>query len=539
VRIVRYGLVAGAAIFGLLVAARAILGPLSFPVPVRTPINIESFCGLCLMLVLAVRMGGDLPASSKESGISPIYVAALGLLVAAAFWRAIGIYFLADDFVLIQFANHFRLGDVRTWLTTPEGNAFFRPVLHFFMALTATWAKFDPRLWHAASLILHALNSVLVMVLAARLGLSRNAAFFAGALFAIHGSLPESVVWIAGEYGMLSTFFVLCGLLALLAHLRDGSRRRWLYGAASIGCMVLAFITKESAYVFPLVAWLLVVSKRIPLRKAALILFLFLLVAMALFMYRWSLLGGIGGYRDDNSGVRLFAEVGVVQVVRSLLLRLWAVLYFPINWSRQPGVVLGVASAAYVVALVWMGSWINKLRTSRLPLIFPLGFLCLAALPPIQQLLIGADLQKSRALYLSSVGFALMLATAMEPLGRGARWLVPSAILLFHFAALQHNLSAWKSTGDIAKRACIAAAQCALPHGARPARPSVWNMPGSLDGVYFLGVGFNECVRMQTQASVPEAEFHSGDPTLDQGNTALLLWDDMNSGLSCVREGSK
>ncbi len=531
-RFIRYGLLAGAALFGLLVAARAILGPLSFPVRIRGPINIESFCGLFLMLALAIRVGTDQrreqPAPSSDGRVSLAYMTALGLLLAAAFWRVIGIYFLADDFILVQRANAFRLPDLRSFLTTAEGNAFFRPLFGLSLALTATWAKLDPHLWHAASLILHALNSVLVCILAARLGLTRSAAFFAAALFAVHGSVPESVVWIAGESGLVPTFFVLSGLLALLGYLRNTSRSRWGYGAVSLACMVLSLLAKESAYAFPLMAVLLVFSERIPLRRASGILALFLVVAGLFFMYRWSLLGGIGGYRDDASGARLFAEIGTVQVIRSLLLRVWAVLYFPINWSRDPGIVLGAACAAYVGAVLWLSKQRLQLR-----LLFPLGFLFLAALPPIQQLLIGADLQKSRALYLALVGFALMLATAVDALEGRARWMVPAAILLFHFGALQHNLTAWKSTGEVAKQTCIATAQCAFPNASRL---SVWNMPGSLDGVYFLGVGFDECVRMQAESSLPKAEFHSGDPATNHEDTALLLWDKMNLQLRCLRK---
>jgi hypothetical protein len=533
VRIVRYGLLAGAAIFGLLVVARAFFGPLSFPVPVRTPINIESFCAVCLMLALLIKV--DRPAAAKPNRASLIGMAALGLLVAVGFWRAVGVYFLADDFILVTYYQGFHAASIRPMLTTGGGDGFFRPVGYLAIALTATWAKFDPRLWHITALVLHGLNSAIVFSLASRLGLSRWPAWFAGALFAIHGCLPESTVWIAGRFDLLCTFFVLSALLALLAHLQEERPRRWWYGAASIVLMVLALLSKEEAYIFPFLAALLVVSRRTPWRKAAAILSLFLVVASILFMYRWMLQGGIGGYTDLKSGAPLFGELGLVQTARILLLRLWAVLFFPINWSVQPGVALATISAAYVLALVLMVLMVGS-RNSRLPLIFPLGTIILAALPPLHQLLIGVDLQKSRLLYLPLAGFSLLLATAVEPLGPRSRWIVPATILLFHFAALQHNLTLWQRAGEVAKRACTAAVQCALP---KATKLSVWNMPGSLDGVYLLDLGFNECVKMQTPSSIPIAEFHNGDPAIAQEDTAQLVWDQINSGLSCERERTK
>lgn len=528
-RIVRYGLLAGAAIFGLLVAARAVLGPLSFPVPVRTPMNIESFCGLFLMLALAIRMGADLPGFSKPSAVPLISMATLGLLVALAFWRAIGIYFLADDFILVTYARGFHVSAIRPILTTGGGDGFFRPLGYMFLAVIAAWAKFDPRLWHISALVLHALNSVLVAVLASRLGLSRLPAWFAGALFAIHGCLPESTVWIAGRFDLLSTFLVLAGLLFFLEYLKDGeSLRSRSCAAASVLCVALALLSKEEAYVYPFLAVLLVAPRRDLWRKASGLLVLFLFVASIFFVYRWILQGGIGGYTDLKSGAPLFAELGAVQAVRTLLLRLWAVLFFPINWSLQPGIFLGVALAGYVAALVWTFGQ----RTGTLPLIFPLGTVVVASLPPLHQLLIGADLQKSRLLYLPLVGFALMIATAVEPLGRRARWIAPSTILLFHFVALQHNLTAWQRTGEVARETCAAAAECVMPHAGKL---EVWNMPGSLDGVYFLSGGFKECLKMQLGSGAPEIELHSGDPAPNQADTALFLWDKVNLRAHCER----
>ncbi len=347
-------------------------------------------------------------------------MAALGLLVAVGFWRAVGVYFLADDFILVTYYQGFHASAILPMLTTGGGDGFFRPLGYLAIALTATWAKFDPQLWHITALILHGLSSVIVFGLASRLGLSRGPAWFAGALFAIHGCLPESTVWIAGRFDLLCTLFVLSGLLALLTHLQEDRPRRWWYAAASLILMVLALLSKEEAYIFPFLAALLAVSRRTPWRKASIIFALFLIVASILFVYRWILQGGIGGYTDLKSGAPLFGELGLVQTARILLLRLWAVLFFPINWSAQPGMVLAAISAVYVGALVWMAGSGSR----RLPLIFPLGTVVLAALPPLHQLLIGVDLQKSRLLYLPLAGFSLMLATAVEPLGPRSRWIV-------------------------------------------------------------------------------------------------------------------
>jgi len=506
--------VAAAAAFGLLVAARAAFGPLSFPVPIRTPINIESFFGLLLTLTLVLRSGSGV---SKPQPVRAAWAALLAALVAAAFWRASDIYFLADDFFHVVRANTFEWPRLRPYWTTPEGNAFFRPLGHFFLAGMANWSHYDPRWWHWDILTFHAANAILVSVLAARLGLGRIAALFAGALFAVHGATPESAVWITGWFGVLPAFFTLLGLLAFLKYFENS----W-WGVACLACMILAFVSKESAYAFPLIALLLVVARRIPLKRAAWILGALFAMAFVIFAYRWHVLGGIGGYIDPQSGGLLFLELGLVQVLRSLLLRVWAVLYFPINWSVQPEWWLGMLVLFYIGALLWIAAR----GGTKLPGLFPAGFVLLASLPPLEQLLIGPDLEKSRALYLPLIGFCLLLAAAIDSLEGRARWFAPAAITLFHVAALQHNISIWRQAGELAHQTCLSASRCVEPASTVRVR----DLPGTVNGVYFLGAGFGECIGMQT-GSPPLDVQRAADPTAQVD----LFWDAAASALRCAK----
>src|SRR5262249_3179016 len=147
--------------------------------------------------------------------------------------------------------------------------------------------------------------------------------------------------------------FVVAGLLAFL---ESFEAPQGVWRAASLAFMVLAFLSKESAYAFPLIAVLLALARRIPLRRAMPMLAAFFVAALSIFAYRLRVLGGIGGCADPSSGTPLFLKLGFGQVLRSLLLRTWAVLYFPIDWSVQPELWLGVATLAYVAALIWIAA---------------------------------------------------------------------------------------------------------------------------------------------------------------------------------------
>lgn len=444
---------------------------------------------------------------------SPIdVIAIIGLMVftVTAFWRTIHFYFLSDDFVLLKHARSVR-GAWRPLFTTGGGDGFFRPIGYMSLAFTSAWAGGSPVLWHAAALALHITNSALVYMLARKLARSRLAAIFAAAVFAIHGTRPEAVVWIAGRFDLLSTFFVLCGFLFFIRAQNELPGKCYVYCVGSMACMILAILTKESAYVFPFFLALFLVSRgHCSLRQiASLIPFHF--VAAALFAYRWVLFSGIGGYRDIRTGEPQALALAAVQTLKAFFLRSWSVLWFPVNWSREPNEVLAVSVVAYTLLLVWLAA----LRMDRREFLFALGFVQVSLLPPLHLLLIGPDLGKSRLLYLPSVGFCLMLSLPVQGLRGPARFVIPGLILAFHFAALQHNLNSWQYASEKAEAVCAAAAKCT---------DSVARLPGTLQGVPFFANGFGEAIELQRGSAENR---HSG--------SCVLVWDKAKDELHSVK----
>ena len=116
----------------------------------------------------------------------------------------------------------------------------------------------DPRVFHAACLLLHLANVLLVFALLRRLlpRLGQSSAsvadWAAGAgalLFAVHPVQVESVAWISEMRGLLAGLF---SLLALLTYVRLDDDRRW-YVLATL-CFGLALLSKPSAVAVPLLA---------------------------------------------------------------------------------------------------------------------------------------------------------------------------------------------------------------------------------------------------------------------------------------------
>jgi len=457
------------------VAARMLFGPFRFgPVPVITPLNPEGFFGVAVTLLLFTRAATN-PAVWTLNRRSAVLLA-LGIvaITAIALRRALGIYFLSDDFILVRLGHEWSAAAFRYSMTHGGGDGFFRPLGYASFALDARWGGNNPVWWHATSLAIHSANAVLVLFMARRLGASALAAGFAGALFAVHGIHPEAAVWIAGRFDLVATFFLLAGLLLFAT---AGDRNRIALHIAALLCFAMAALSKESAFIFPLVVGGYALAKRQPMRSTV----PYFALAAILFAYRWSLFGGIGGYINPATGRPAALSLGLGSTLKAVAVRLWTSLYFPLNWSTDASLPLALPLAllavAYMAAILWLAV---RARPARM-LWLAAAAILISTIPVLSLLAGSPTLAGSRVLYLPSVWFAILLALAVDGIPGRARYALAAMVLLFQFAALQHNLAFWETASARVKAACATGA---------PA------LPGSIDGVPALANGRQECIEI-------------------------------------------
>ncbi len=135
------------------------------------------------------------------------------------------------------------------WLAgLPRG---IRPLLKFTYTLnwTSGLGLFG---FHLVNVTLHAANTVMLFLLASRIGgpsVSRFAALFPALLFAVHPVQTEVVTYISGRSVSLMAFFYLGSLLAYLRGRERGSRLH-LYLASPV-LFLLAVASKEVALTLP------------------------------------------------------------------------------------------------------------------------------------------------------------------------------------------------------------------------------------------------------------------------------------------------
>jgi hypothetical protein len=496
---------------GAVVLARAALGPFHFLVWVRSPLVAEGVCALAATTLLLFNRRQPLPAKTSSAGL-----AAVVLLTGAATVGTLFFPLVCDEYTLAAEGRAMSWAAARDAFTHPGIDPFFRPLADLTLRLDAVWAGDAAWRWRMPGFLLHLLNTALVFWLAQRLFQRPALACWAAALFGVHGSRPEAVVFLA-RFDQLAALCVLAGLLLFDRYLESG-RKTVL--AASHVVVLAGLLSKESAYAFPLLAvWMLVWRGRRKPRELRAAIGFFALAGAA-FVYRWSVLGGIGGYPDRATGRAAVLNIRPLALLKGFTLRLWGLLYFPIDWSRQPEPWLAAAVALAVAGLVCLAIFS---RSQRRPLAFAAAFALIASLPVAHMLLIGADLEGAAHLYLPSLGFCLFVAVAIDAIPRAR---VASAaggmILAFQLAALAHNMTIWSRAAHLADDACRFVARVAA---SAPQAPIVQDPPRILDGVPFFANGLAECVAMRAPAAGVRVVFGPDLPPAGPRDT-VLVWNE-------------
>ncbi len=184
-------------------------------------------------------------------------VAASCILVAAAtfasFSSILDNSFLNwDDVTYLNNPNVRRLSLAGVWeiFTTFHETYYSQPLVLLTMAVENHLFGRVPLPLHATSIFFHTINSILVMVLAERLGAKRLAALSASLLFALHPLHVESVAWVVQLKDVLSTFFFLVSLILYLRYSKFGGT--WIY-LLSLFAFLPGLLSKTMVVTLPVV----------------------------------------------------------------------------------------------------------------------------------------------------------------------------------------------------------------------------------------------------------------------------------------------
>ena len=406
--------------------------------------------------------------SSKRQAV--LLAVALAVVTVALYFPATHHPFVNfDDDAYVTANPHIKSGlgwDTIGWAFSTSYAGNWHPLTWVSHALD--WQLFgaDPSGHHDTSIVLHALNAVLLYWVLLRATGGAGRSFMVAALFALHPVNVESVVWIAERKNLLSMTFLLLALGAYDCYARKSGIARYLMVAL---LFALGLMAKPQIITLPFILllwdywplqriapvsssaapgtikpekWPRLLWEKVPLLVVA--------AASAVITLHAQRIGG-GINPDLRLSLRL--ENAVVSYVRYLGKALWPAQLSPIYpypaaslASWQPYAALFVLLAITVAVVAF--------RRRRYLLVGWFWFLG-TLVPMIGFVQVGRQAMAERYAYLPFIGLFLMICWGFADLWR-ERHLSPSWLAAPSIAALlalitvsHHQIGYWRSNATL------------------------------------------------------------------------------------------
>jgi tetratricopeptide (TPR) repeat protein len=193
------------------------------------------------------------PKSKERSRAEPFLAgnkltAILGVLLAAVtitLYRPVfGYSFLVLDDTDYVTANSHVHGGLRwstvKWAFTSTAAANWHPLTWLSHAFDYQLFALNAAGHHVDSVLIHAVNAVLLLLLLSWITKRRGPSLLVAALFALHPLNVESVAWVAERKNVLSTFFFLSAIIAYVWYVKKPDWRRYSLVAALFAAGLMA-----------------------------------------------------------------------------------------------------------------------------------------------------------------------------------------------------------------------------------------------------------------------------------------------------------
>jgi tetratricopeptide (TPR) repeat protein len=326
-----------------------------------------------------------------------------------------------------------------------NGNSgkFYRPV--FWLSLWADYAAWGPNPagFHATNVILHALNGILIFLLAREV-LNETVALFSSLAWLALPIQTEVVAWISGRGLSLATAFILLTLIQAIGYAKDHERSRlWWMGIACCG----ALLSHEGGIVAPVLATFVAACAASPSGRRRTVMAV--LASVGLPAAAYVLLRG------------LFLHLGppALSPFRDILLRtpvslakyIWWTIQSPAMSAERSTELAGLQFTSPVYALAWLTLAATGLAAvyGSIPLIGCAIAGTLITLLPFSQILPLYQSTAERYAYTASIGILFAIAAPLRLLQ--ARFHLPQRVpvagvclwIALSIVPLQHRITAW------------------------------------------------------------------------------------------------
>ena len=311
------------------------------------------------------------------------------------------------------------------------------------------------RPFHRTSLVLHVLNTLLIVVLLYLLFGNVWAACLTGLLFGVHPLTVEPIPWVGERKTVLAAFFALWSLIFYVRYAKTGGGS-WYVGC--VGAYVLALLSKPTSTPLPAVMLLLdfwplgrfrwrSVWEKLPLLGIGAV------SAVVTFVSQKATSGAALPTEYPASRVPLVVCHNIVFYLYKMVwpVNLSSHYPFPEPVSLSNGMMLAgvVGTAVLISALVWSLRWTRAWATGWL-------MFFVAIVPTMQIIGFSNVIASDKFAYLPSVGVLVVVAWVLGrwlPRGWGG-WSVPAVAVLgcvglaaaLEVRATRRYLAVWRDT---------------------------------------------------------------------------------------------
>ena len=219
---------------------------------------------------------------------SKLYGVLLIFLTTLVFLSSLGYEFVFLDDTSIVYDDYGRISSLdkipETFTSNYLGGHYYRPFTVITFILNAVVSGQHPFSYHLVNLLLHVLTSFFVYRILLLAGNKEFISALAAMIYGLSAIHINAVGWMAGRADLLAGFFGSAAFLFLLKYKSEKNIRNIL---ASLMCILLAVLSKESAIVLPFIfsAYLLF-SKDVETKRKLVASIVFLLVVIFYLLLR-------------------------------------------------------------------------------------------------------------------------------------------------------------------------------------------------------------------------------------------------------------
>jgi hypothetical protein len=276
------------------------------------------------------------------------HVGVLAAITAIVYVRGTSAGFVGDDFMILHRLRSLAgVADLARFFRT-EFFEYYRPLGFVSQGLDYLRAGASPQAFHATSLALHVVNTILVWLIARRLSPGTAAATLAALLFALHASGHEAVIWVSARFDLLATAGALTATLCLLSD----NALAWIAGPVLLLAAVLA---KESAVALPIAAAAWMGSRSGATTARTLVKVAPWLLAVGVYAWMRHSAGGVSALGGPGRGPKVIVLAAGVALPVFLAGTRWSVFRDRVAARRRAIAVTGAVCLAGWLALVVAG----------------------------------------------------------------------------------------------------------------------------------------------------------------------------------------